>query len=104
MVTLDKKLTTKFLHGRKSGIGLTPVKLSESTALVRQGILVKADSINGGKVYVGSIPDVTAGSNDLTDGFELAKPGDSVTVEVDSPSKVILVSDTVDQGVFWVGV
>lgn len=104
MVVLDKKLANSFIHGRKSGIGTSPVALTaESDVTARHGILVKAGAGNSGLVYPGTSPNVTAGSNDATDGFELSA-GDSVVIEVIHPNDIFVIASAAGQEVFWIGI
>lgn len=91
-----------FSHGRKSGIGTSAVQLTTTSSSARNGVLVKAGADNAGRVYPGTSPNVTADSNDDTDGFELTKDG-SVIIEVDDPSKIFLIASEPDQKVFWIG-
>lgn len=103
MVTLHEVLRESFVHGSKSGIGTSPVALTEVSGLTaRRGIVVKAAAGNSGFVYVGKSDKVTAGTIDATDGFELSK-GDPVTIEVADPAKIFVIASEPGQQVFFIG-
>ncbi|MCH7685516.1 MAG: hypothetical protein IH899_02340 [Planctomycetes bacterium] len=97
---MSKKTGGSFLHGRKSNIGQAAVQLTSKSGSARQGVLVKAAAGNTGLIYVGSSSDVTADSEDETDGFELSA-SEFKTVEVDDPSKVFVIASESNQKVFW---
>lgn len=94
--------TKTFTHGSKT-VGTSVIVLSATSIKTKSGVLIKAAAGNAGKVYPGSIPTVTADSDDATDGFELSA-GDSVEVEVDNVSNIHLIASEANQKVFWIGV
>lgn len=90
-----------FDHGAKSGIGASAVQLVSALTAVNRGVQIKAAAANTGKVYVGN-SDVTAGSADSTDGFELSA-GQGLFVPTHDVSNVWVVGSAADQKVFWFG-
>lgn len=92
-----------FDHGRKSGIGLSVVRLVDASIKTKRGVLIKAAADNSGKVYIGISTSVTADSNDQTDGFELSA-GDSLEVEINDVRSIHVIASAEGQTVFWIGV
>ena len=92
-----------FDHGRKSSIGTSPVTLVATSVKIKRGVLIKAADGNSGKIYVGVSTNVTADSNDATDGFELSA-GDALEVEIDDVRSIHVIASASDQKVFWIGV
>lgn len=90
-----------FDHGAKSSIGTTAVQLVSASTRVNRGVQVKAAAGNSGKVFVGNA-DVTNGSADATDGFELSA-GQGLFVPTHDASNVWLIGSAADQKVFWFG-
>lgn len=98
----DLATQSGFDHGAKSSIGTSAVQITASSIATKKGVLVKASNSNTGTIFVGN-SDVTNGSNDATDGFELGA-GESVTIEVDNANKVYVIASTTSQRVSWLTV
>jgi hypothetical protein len=75
--------------GRKSSIGTTTVQLTQTTEKAQQGVQLHAPAANPATIYVGTRSNITADSNDLTDGFPLGA-GQSLLVPVISPTEIWL--------------
>lgn len=90
---------SSFDHGSKSSIGTSAVQITASSITAKKGVTVKAAIANTGTIYVGN-SDVTNGTTDATDGFELGN-GESVTIEVDNANKIYVIASTTSQKVFW---
>jgi hypothetical protein len=88
-----------FDHGSKSGIDGTAGRLVATKTICKRGVQVKAAAANTGKVYVGN-SDVTAGSADATDGFELSA-SQGLFVPAQDASTVYVVGSAGGQKVFW---
>lgn len=88
-----------FDHGSKSGIGTSPVQITASSITAKKGVTVKAAIANTGILYAGN-SDVTNGTTDATDGFELGN-GESCFIEVDNANKVYVIASTTGQKAFW---
>lgn len=91
-----------FEHGAKSSIGTSAVVMTDSFDTTKKGVLIKASNENTGIIYVGD-ENVTAGTTDATDGFELGA-GESIELEIDNPGRVYLIASDTGQKVFWMGV
>lgn len=78
-------------------VGTTAVQLTGTSTPCKKGVLVKALSTNGDKVYVGK-SGVTTGT-----GYELIAE-DTVTIEVDNVNKVYAIAGAASQKVSWIGV
>jgi hypothetical protein len=89
-----------FGHGQSGHVDTTAEKLTTTSFVALHGVLVKAANANTGIVYVGN-RDVTAGTVEATDGFELSA-GQSVFIEIDDPSKVYVIASAHHQKVFWI--
>ena len=94
--------STTFEHGSKSSIGTVILQLSTSKILVGRSVTITAASGNSGTVFIGK-SDVTAGSDDATDGFPLDK-GDAVEIFVDNVDDIFAVtaSGPANKKVFWI--
>jgi hypothetical protein len=88
-----------FDHGAKSAIGGTALQLVATKTICKRGVQVKAAAGNSGKVYVGN-SDVTAGSADATDGFELSA-SQGLFVPAQDASTVWVIGSAGGQKVFW---
>lgn len=100
LITFQNDTFTSVLHGAKSSIGGTALQLSVNSVPLKRGVEVKAANANTANVYVGVIPNVTANTNDATDGFELGA-GESMLIKVDNLNKIYLISSGTNQKVFW---
>lgn len=89
-----------FDHGSKSGIGVSAVQIKTDSIIVKHGVVVKSSVTNSGVIYVGN-SDVTANTDDDTDGFELFA-GESVTLPVDNVNKIHVIASETGQKAFWV--
>ena len=78
-------------------VGTTAVQLTSTSTPLNFGIVVKADSANTGKIYVGDSSVTT------TNGYVL-EAGEGISFEIDDVSKVYVVADTDNQKVYWIGV
>lgn len=93
----------RFDNGART-VGVTAVALTTASNVVEnKGVLIKSSNDNTGKIYVGNGSDVTIGTDDDTDGFELG-PGEAIEIEIDNTNKVFLISDTAAQTVTWLKV
>lgn len=93
---------SSFDHGSKSAISTAAVQITSTSTATTKGVLVKAANANSGTIYVGN-SDVTRGTTDATDGFELSA-GESVVVMVDNANKVYVIGSASGQKVFWLTV
>lgn len=91
-----------FDHGSNSDVDAAAEQLTTLDIGAAKGVLIKASFNNSGTVYVGK-SDVTAATNDATDGMELG-PGESVTIPVDNANKVYIIASVANQRVFWMTV
>jgi len=98
-VELVSTAVTALDHGSKSSIGTSAVQLTTSSIKTIKGVIVKAATGNSGTIYIGN-SDVTSGTTDATDGFELGA-GAGVTVEIDNVNKVYAIGSTTGQKVYW---
>lgn len=80
----------------------TAVQITSTSRRCERGVTVKASASNTGIVYVGN-SDVTNGTANSTDGFELSA-GESVTVEVNNVNKVYIIGTDVNHRVSWIAV
>lgn len=87
------------ISGRKT-IGGTAVRLYTGELKAIEGILIKTDSSNSGTVYISNRSDVTADSDDTTDGFPLAA-NESVVVPVRNPNELWIVGSAAGQKIWW---
>lgn len=100
---MSKNTNTKLVAFTKPNTGTKPVgasvvQLSTSSRQLTNGVQILADPGNSGVVYVGSIPNVTAGTNNETDGFPLAA-GASILFPARSEEDVYLIADGASQSV-----
>ena len=91
---------TSFNTGSKNSIGSTAVQMSSVAYTLRVGVVVKASSVNAGRVYVGKDNTVTQNTNPSTDGFELSR-GESIFITVNNLNLIWLVASQAGQKVFW---
>lgn len=88
-----------FDHGAKSSIDTTAAQIVTAKTVCKRGVQVKAAAANTGRVYVGN-SDVTNGSADATDGFELSA-GQGLFVPTQDASTVYVIGSAAGQKVFW---
>lgn len=89
-----------FDHGAKT-VGTTAAQLVTAETRVNRGVQIKAAFGNTGRVYVGNA-DVTNGSTDATDGFELSA-GQGLFVPTHDVTNVWIVGSAADQKTYWFG-
>jgi hypothetical protein len=87
-----------FDHGAVT-VGTTAVALASAYTLLNRGVQIKAAAANTGQVYVGN-SDVTNGSADATDGFELSAR-DGLFVPAQDLQGVYVIGSAAGQKVFW---
>lgn len=91
---------TTFDHGAKSNVTAAAVQITTNSIASLHGVLIKSDADNQYLIGVGN-SDVTIGSTDTTDGFELSA-GDGVVMEIDNANKVYVIGNTTtSQRVTW---
>lgn len=90
-------ILSDFDHFSKA-VSTSATQLTSSTTSLSIGMLIKAKSINAGKVYIGK-SDVTDADTAATDGYELL-PGDEVFIPITNPSLVYGISDSGTNTVF----
>lgn len=86
---------------RSGTVGTTAAQLTSTSRSLAAGLTIKNHDANDSTdyLYVGFSSAVTAvGDGTATDGFPL-KPGQGVTVEVDDPALVYLISNAA--GTIW---
>lgn len=79
-------------------VGTTAVQVSTSTRELTLGVQILADAGNAGVIYVSSSPNVTAGTNDETDGFPLVA-GATLMFPAREENKVYLIATAVLQSI-----
>lgn len=78
--------------GKKTGIGVTPVKIFDrNTPRANTGTQLVADSNNGDNLYVGFSSDILAGSGDMSSGFPVTSNG--LLVPTRLPDELWVVAD-----------
>jgi len=92
-------------HGSNLTVGETATRLTaidypECSFVANIGILIKADPTNTHPIYVGSSV-VTPGTTAETDGIQLI-PGESLSIEIEEPSNLYVISAGTDQKVYWI--
>lgn len=100
IVPIDK---TSFTTGSKNGLGGTAEPMTISSYPLRRGVVVKASSVNAGRVYVGDSVNVTQNTDANMDGFELSA-GESIFLPLTNINLVYLVASQSGQKVFWWGI
>ena len=91
-----------FDHFATSNISTSAIQLVAAETKVKRGVQIKAAAANSGKVYIGK-SDVTNGSADATDGFELSA-GDGLFVPCFDASTIYVIGSAAGQKVFWLTV
>lgn len=87
-----------FDHGRKN-IGTVAAQITSTSIVAQHGVIVEASEKNTALVFVGN-SDVTAGTMEATDGYELS-PGASLFVPIDNANKVHVIAAAANQNVYW---
>lgn len=93
---VQKKIGYSKANTGKKTIGTTVEQLSSSTRELALGVQCLAAPGNTNTVYVGTKENLTAGSNDATDGFPLAA-GSSILVPANSESEVYIIGGAASQ-------
>lgn len=96
------EVSSTFDHGSNRDVDTTAEQITTSSITAKFGVLVKAANANTGTIYVGN-SDVTAGTTDATDGFEIGA-GESVLIKVDNANKVYAIASAINQIVYWMTV
>jgi len=91
---------TSVSTGSKNSIGSTAMQLHPASYPLRSGVTVKASSVNAGRVYVSTSPNVTQNTDPDNDGFELSA-GESLTFIVEDINLIYVVASQSGQKVFW---
>lgn len=87
-------------HGSKSEISTNAAQMTTTSFAAKAGVSIKADSNNSGRVFIGN-SDVTAGTNDDTDGIPL-DAGESIEIEVNNPNLLYVIADSDNHKVYWI--
>ena len=90
----------RFDHGANGDVDTTAEQLITTSIAPTIGILIKASNANTGIIYVGN-SDVTAGTVDATDGFEL-NAGESLLIEGRDASEIYVRASAVNQRVSYI--
>lgn len=77
-------------------VGTSVVQVSASTRELTLGVQILAAAGNGGIIYVSSKPNVTAGTNDETDGFPLVA-GATLMFPARQENQVYLIASAITQ-------
>lgn len=96
-VDVLSSVATDYEHGSNLDVDTTAEQLPTQAA--KFGVIVKAANANTSSVYVGK-SDVTAGTTDATDGFELGA-GESVMLPVSNANLLYVIGGAANQKVFW---
>lgn len=97
-VDVASAVATDFEHGSNLDVDTAAEQLPNQTA--KFGVTVKAARANTGLIYVGK-SDVTAGTTDATDGFELGA-GESLFLPVSNANLIYVIGSANNQKIFWV--
>lgn len=95
-------VATGFDHGSNRDVDTAAEQITVSSITAKFGVVVKAANANTGTIYVGN-SDVTAGTTDATDGFELGA-GESILVRVNNANLVYVIASTNNQIIYWMTV
>ena len=98
-VVVTKDSLATFDHGSNRDVDTAAEQITTTSIVASKGVEVKAASSNTDIIYVGN-SDVTAGTTDATDGFELTA-GESIFVPVDNANKVYVIASAVNQIVYF---
>jgi len=102
----ETRQTLELRNGHKA-VGQTAVQLTPQSFQAEKGILIRVpgdtDAVpNTAPVWVAQNPGVTADSTD-SGGFPLA-PGESISLPVNNPSKLYVISTAASQTIAWMGI
>ena len=93
--------STSSITGRKSSIGTDAIQITDSEIRATNGVQIYADVDNPGIIYVGFSSDITANSDDITDGFPLAA-GDNMFFSVRNPKDIWVVASNSNNTLWFV--
>jgi hypothetical protein len=102
----ETKKTAELRNGHQV-VGVAAVQLTPQSFQAEKGILLRvpgdSDTVpNTAPVWVAQTPNVTSDSVE-TGGFPLA-PGESISLPVNDPSKLYVISTAADQTIAWMGI
>lgn len=97
-VFIAEKVTNK-INTVGVSVGTTVGAVSTNSRKLAGGVQIVAAASNTGVVYVGVRPNLTAGTNDDSDGFPLSA-GESVLLPVSAESEVYAIADAASQKLF----
>jgi len=102
----ETRKTVELRNGHKT-VGTSAVQLTPQSFKAEKGILIRSPGAddptpNTAVVWVAQTPNVTADSTG-SGGYPLA-PGESVSLPVNDPSKLYVISTAADQTIAWMGI
>jgi hypothetical protein len=102
----ETRKTLELRNGHKT-VGVTSVQLTPQSFKAEKGILIRApgatDTVpNTVPVWIAQTSTVTADSTG-SGGYPLA-PGESVSLPVNDPSELYVISTAADQTIAWMGI
>lgn len=102
----ETRKTVELRNGHKT-VGATAVQLTPQSIQVEKGILLRApgsaDPVpNTAPIWIGQTPTVESNSTGAG-GFPLA-PGESISLPVNNPSELYVISTVADQTIAWMGI
>ena len=87
-------------HGSNRDVDAAAEVLTATSFPCRHGVLLKADRLNAGTIYIG-LSDVTAGTAAATDGFPL-DANDTLFIEISNPNLLYVFASEVNQIIYWI--
>lgn len=102
MTRIGDDVAGRFHHGRNGDVDTVAEVLTTQRPRLSRGVQLKAANSNTAVIFVGN-SDVTAGTQESTDGFPL-EPGEALFLPVDSPHKVYLIASAANQGLYWLAI
>jgi hypothetical protein len=102
----ETRKTDELRNGHKA-VGVTAVQLTPQSFQAEKGILIRAPGTddptpNTVPVWIAQTDTVTADSTG-SGGYPLA-PGESLSLPVNDPSKIYIISSAADQTIAWMGI
>ena len=91
---------TSVKTGSKNSIGNVAGQMHAASYPLRIGVTVKASSVNAGRIYVSTSPDVTQNTDPDNDGFELSA-GESHFFLVNNLNLIYIVASQSGQKAFY---
>lgn len=96
-------VSSDFDTGRKT-VGTSAVRLlPDSAPTTGQGVQIHADVDNAGVIYVGSRSNITADSDDDTDGFPI-KADQDILIKIRNLAQVYVIASQASQKLWWIAV